>query len=181
MTAHKDLEIISYSEETIRRRVAEMGRELAAEYADKKPVFIGILKGAFVFLADLVRACEFPLEPQFLKASSYGMAAVTSGKVDIADALDVDIAGRHVLIVEDIIDTGVTMSRLRELLLAKNPASLKFCAFLDKAERRIADISVDYAGYVTPDAFFVGYGLDYAERYRNLPYIGVLKPELYSD
>ena len=177
---HKDVESITYSEEAIRQRVAELGSELTAEYADKNPIFIGILKGAFVFLADLVRACEFPLETQFLKASSYGAAAVSSGNVDIADLLDADVTGRHILIVEDIIDTGITMSRLRELLLEKKPASLKFCAFLDKIERRTADISVDFAGVVSKDEFFVGYGLDYAEHYRNLPYIGVLKRELYE-
>ena len=180
MEMHKDLESIVYSEETIKQRVAELGRELAEEYADKNPIFIGILKGAFIFLADLVRACDFPLEPQFLKASSYGARTITSGTVDISDLLDVDVASRHLLIVEDIIDTGVTMSRLRELLMAKNPASIKFCAFLDKIERRTEDVSVDFAGVVSKDEFFVGYGLDFAEHYRNLPYIGVLKRELYE-
>jgi len=180
MSIHKDLASISYSAEFIANRVAELGRELKEEYADKNPIFIGTLKGAFIFLADLVRACEFPLQVQFLKASSYGLAAVTSGTVDISDVLDADVEGRHLIIVEDIIDTGVTMSKLREVLMARNPASLKFCAFLDKVERRTADIQVNYVGTVCADEFFVGYGLDYAERYRNMPDIGVLKREIYE-
>jgi len=180
MEIHKDLEKISYSEEFIQQRVTELGLALAAEYADKNPIMIGILKGAFVFFADLMRACKFQLEVQFLKASSYGASTVTSGRVNIADLIDIDLTGRHIIIVEDIIDTGVTMAHLRTLLMERNPASIKFCAFLDKIERRTADISVDYAGVVTEDAFFVGYGLDFAERYRNLPYIGVLKREMYE-
>ncbi|MDR3310903.1 MAG: hypoxanthine phosphoribosyltransferase [Oscillospiraceae bacterium] len=174
---HKDVLYIAYSEDEIRRRVRELAAALQSEYADKNPVFIGILKGAFVFMADLVRACGFPLEVQFLKASSYGFAAVTSGTVEVS--MSVAAENRHILIVEDILDTGRTLKKLRDKLLAQNPASVKICAFLDKTERREADVSADYTGFGCPSEFFVGYGLDYAERYRNLPYIGVLKPEIY--
>ncbi|MDR3210113.1 MAG: hypoxanthine phosphoribosyltransferase [Oscillospiraceae bacterium] len=177
---HPDILSVTYSEEAIRQRVSELGETLARDYGGRSPVFIGILKGSFVFLADLIRAVRVPVEVQFLKASSYGAAAVTSGVVDIDAALPIDIAGRHVLLVEDILDTGTTLARLRALLAEKNPASLKVCAFLDKTACHDASVAADYAGFDCPVAFCVGYGLDYAERYRNLPYIGVLKPEVYG-
>ncbi|MDR0839050.1 MAG: hypoxanthine phosphoribosyltransferase [Oscillospiraceae bacterium] len=177
---HRDLLNISYSEETISACVRGLGQRLAAEYADKNPIFLGILKGSFVFMSDLIRACDFPLEVRFLTASSYGSSTVTSGNVSVSGAPGTEIAGRHVIIVEDILDTGTTLAKIRDMLSAQNPASLKICAFLDKAECRRADISADYVGFTCPAAFFVGYGLDYAERYRNLPYVGVLKPEVYE-
>jgi hypoxanthine phosphoribosyltransferase len=176
---HRDIQSVTYSEEDISKRVSELGEELSRDYAGKNPVFIGILKGGFVFLSDLARAVTVPVEIQFLRASSYGDGAVTSGSVDIAKDLSVSVEGRHVLIVEDILDTGMTLLRILELLRRQNPASLKICAFLDKRARRVTPISFDYVGYECEDAFFVGYGLDFAERYRNLPYIGVLKPEIY--
>ncbi|MDR3278030.1 MAG: hypoxanthine phosphoribosyltransferase [Oscillospiraceae bacterium] len=158
-----------------------MGRAITADYAGKLPVLLGILKGGFVFLADLMRRIDTPCEVQFLKASSYGVGTATSGRVRLENGLSVDIENRHVLVVEDILDSGVTLSYLLGHLKAQNPASLKLCVFLDKTERRQTPITADYVGFACPDAFFVGYGLDYAERYRNLPYIGVLKPEVYSD
>ncbi|MDR0447022.1 MAG: hypoxanthine phosphoribosyltransferase [Oscillospiraceae bacterium] len=180
-TAHAtDLLKVSYDEGVIKTRVEQLGQQLAADYADKNPVFVGILNGAFVFLSDLARACDFPLELRFLRASSYGSAAVTSGNVKLESGLAEPLTGRHVLIVEDILDSGVTLSRIRELLLAENPASLRLCAFLDKTECRLVPIEADYVGFTCEPSFFVGYGLDYAERYRNLPYIGVLKPEIYG-
>ncbi|MDR1064798.1 MAG: hypoxanthine phosphoribosyltransferase [Oscillospiraceae bacterium] len=176
-----DLLDISYGEGAIQERVRQLGCELAADYAGKNPVFIGVLNGAFIFLADLVRACEFPLELRFLRASSYGSAAVTSGVVKLSDSVSsLPLTGRHVLIVEDILDSGVTLSRIRELILAESPASLRLCAFLDKTASRQVPIEADYVGFSCGPSFFVGYGLDYAERYRNLPYIGVLKPEIYG-
>jgi hypoxanthine phosphoribosyltransferase len=178
---HRDLLNISYDEGTIRERVLELGLRLAEDYAGKNPVFLGILNGAFMFLADLARACGFPLELRFLRASSYGPAAVTSGTVRLSgDPGAPPLTGRHVLIVEDILDSGVTLSRIRELLLGENPASLRLCAFLDKTSCRRVPIEADYVGFSCEASFFVGYGLDYAERYRNLPYIGVLKPEIYE-
>jgi hypoxanthine phosphoribosyltransferase len=175
-----DIENISYSEETIRERVSALGRAITADYGGKLPVLLGVLTGGFVFLADLLRRVDTPCEVQFLKASSYGAGTVTSGRVNIADGLTADIANRHVLVVEDILDSGVTLSHLLERLKAQKPASLKLCVFLDKPARRRTPVSADYVGFTCPDAFLVGYGLDYAERYRNLPYIGVLKPEVYA-
>ncbi|MDR0917236.1 MAG: hypoxanthine phosphoribosyltransferase [Oscillospiraceae bacterium] len=176
---HPDILNISYSEDTISRRVAELGAALSGDYAGKNPVFLGILKGSFVFMADLIRACAFPLDVQFLRASSYGAAAVSSGVVDVQ--LNADVRGRHVVIVEDILDTGITLKRIRELLAEQDPLSVKICAFLDKPARRETDVLCDYTGFTCEPDFFVGYGLDYNERYRNLPYIGVLKPEIYSN
>jgi hypoxanthine phosphoribosyltransferase len=176
-----DIENISYSEETIRERVAALGRVITADYEGKLPVLLGVLTGGFVFLADLMRRIDTPCEVQFLKASSYGSGTVTSGQVRLANGLSADIENRHVLVVEDILDSGVTLSHLLAHLKAQNPASLKLCVFLDKSERRQTPVAADYVGFACPNAFFVGYGLDYAERYRNLPYIGVLKPKIYSD
>ncbi|MDR2421681.1 MAG: hypoxanthine phosphoribosyltransferase [Oscillospiraceae bacterium] len=178
---HRDLLNVSYDENAIRKRVIELGLRLAADYAGKNPVFLGILNGAFMFLSDLVRACDFPLELRFLRASSYGASVVTSGTVKLTEPIDSPpLTGRHVLIVEDILDSGVTLSRIRELLLGENPASLRLCAFLDKTSCRRLPIEADYVGFSCEASFFVGYGLDYAGRYRNLPYIGVLKPEIYE-
>jgi hypoxanthine phosphoribosyltransferase len=176
-----DIENIFYSEETIRERVSELGRAITADYKDNFPILLGILKGGFIFLADLMRRIDTPCEVQFLKASSYGAGTVTSGQVSLAAGLTADIENRHVIVVEDILDSGVTLSHLLARLRAQKPASLKLCVFLDKQACRQAPVKVDYMGFACPNAFFVGYGLDYAERYRNLPYIGVLKPEIYSD
>ena len=165
------------TEEEIRRRVAEMGRELSLEYADKVPIFVNILKGGFIFLADLVRAMDVHCELDFMVVSSYEDKTESSGVVRILSDLGLNIEGRHVLIVEDIIDTGLTLEYLRELLLARNPASLRVVALLDKHERRRVPVPVEYVGFRIPDEFVVGYGLDYAQKLRNLPYITVLGGE----
>ena len=175
-----EAERILFSEEQIIKRVKEMGEEISRDYSGRTPLLLGVLKGSFVFLADLMRRIEMPCEVQFIAASSYGNSADTSGTVDIAKTLKFDIKNRDVIIVEDILDTGVTLTALKEYLKALNPNSVKICAFLDKAERRTADISAEYVGFVCPNDFVVGYGLDYAERFRNLPYIASLKPEVYS-
>lgn len=175
-----DIERIDYSESVIKTRVAELGKQMTADYKGKNPLIIGVLKGSFIFMADLVRHIDTPCEVEFIAASSYGSGTATTGIVKLTKDLTVDIAGRHVIIVEDILDSGVTLSYLKEYMLDKCPESLRICAFLDKTERRIADIKADYVGFECPDEFYVGYGLDFAERYRNLPYIGSLKPEVYS-
>jgi hypoxanthine phosphoribosyltransferase len=165
---------VLFSEETIRRRVAELGRELSREYAGKAPILVNILKGGFIFLADLVREMDVPCEMDFMVVSSYEHRTESSGVVRILSDLGLNIEGRHVLIVEDIVDTGLTLEYLRELLLARNPASLRVVTLLDKHTRRRVHVPVDFVGFRIPDEFVVGYGLDYAQRYRNLPYITVL-------
>lgn len=175
-----DLKDIIYSEEDIEKRVIELGKQITMDYADKSPLLIGVLKGCFVFFADLSRHIDLGCEIRFLTASSYGFSSVTSGKVRIGNELDYEIKGRDVIIIEDILDSGVTLAALRDFISARSPASLKICALLDKAARRQVPIEADYLGFHCPDEFVVGYGLDYAERYRNLPFIASLKPEIYS-
>jgi hypoxanthine phosphoribosyltransferase len=160
--------------------VGELGAAITADYAGKNPLLIGVLKGCFVFLADLARAIDISCEVRFLTASSYGFSSVTSGTVTISKHLDFEIKDRDVIIIEDILDSGVTLNALREYVLALEPASLRICAFLDKPSRREVEVGVDYLGFEVPDEFLVGYGLDYAERYRNLPYVASLKPEVYN-
>lgn len=166
---------ILISEEQVQKRVQELGKQLTEEYRGKNLFVIGILKGSVIFMADLVRAIALDLQVDFIAVSSYGKSTNSSGVVRILKDLDSDIHGKDVLIVEDIVDTGLTLSYLVENLLSRNPASLKICTFLDKPSRRVADISPHYNGYEIPDEFVVGYGLDYSERYRNLPYIGVIE------
>jgi len=175
-----DINEIIFTEEELRRRIKELGEQITADYAGKSPLLIGILKGCFVFLADISRSIELDCEIRFLTASSYGFSSVTSGKVKIEKDIDFDISGRHVIIIEDILDSGITLTALCEYIMKRVPASLKICALLDKHARRQLPISVDYLGFECPDEFVVGYGLDYAERYRNLPFIASLKPEIYS-
>lgn len=163
------------SEEQIKIRVKELGQEITAAYKDKNILVVGILKGSVVFLADLIREINVPVQIDFMAVSSYGKSTYSSGVVRILKDLDSDIAGKDLLIVEDIVDTGLTLSYLVENLLSRNPASLKVCTFLDKPSRRKSQINPDYNGYVIPDEFVVGYGLDHDEKYRNLPYIGVLE------
>jgi len=165
---------------TIAARVAELGAEIAAEYAGKDPVFVSILKGALPFLADLMRQVPIPLSLDFLEVSSYGSSTETSGVVRILKDLAHPVAGRHVLVVEDILDTGFTLRYVLGHLRDQKPASVRLCTLLDKPARRIVPIQVDHKGFEIEDRFVVGYGLDYAERYRNLPFIGVLKPEVYG-
>ncbi|MDR0812897.1 MAG: hypoxanthine phosphoribosyltransferase [Oscillospiraceae bacterium] len=175
-----DVESVYYSQEQIQARVAELGRRLEEFYTDKNPIFLCVLKGGCVFFADLIRACAFPLETRFIKASSYRDGVSSSGMVDISGDAGTEIAGRHIVIVEDILDTGITLKRMRAYLEELGPASVSICVLLDKKERRVETVDADYIGFSCDNLFFVGYGLDYAEKYRNLPYVGVLKPEIYS-
>ena len=166
--------------EQLAKRVAELGARITEDYRGKDLLMVGILKGAVVFFSDLIRHVDIPVSIDFMAISSYGSATKSSGVVRILKDLDHAIAGRHVIIVEDIVDTGKTLAVLKENLLARGAASLKICTLLDKPERRQVEIEADYFGFVIPNEFVVGYGLDYAEKYRNLPEIGVLKPEVYS-
>ena len=168
-------------EVTLAKRIKEMGEEISKDYAGKEIIVIGILKGSVVFVADLVREITLPVSFDFMAVSSYGARTTTTGTVRILKDLDYDIEGKHVLIVEDIIDSGVTLSYLIEHLAGRKPASLKLCTLLSKPERRKVEVAVDYTGFTVPDAFLVGFGLDYAEKYRNLPFIGILKEEVYAE
>ncbi len=177
-----DIEKILFDEETIRKRVKELGEEISRDYKDvPEGVFcVGILKGAAIFYTDLVRQISLPVQFDFMIASSYGNATESSGTVRILKDLDYDVRGRHVILVEDIIDSGTTMHYLLDYVLLRKAASVKLCAFLNKPSRRTVEVPIDYCGFDVPDEFLVGYGLDYAEKYRNLPFIGVLKKEIYA-
>ena len=175
-----DIETVLASEEQIRARIAQLGARLTEDYAGKEPLFVGVLKGCFMFMADLVRACELKCTVDFMVVSSYGSGTSSTGAVKIVKDLSDDIEGRDVIIVEDILDSGNTLHYLSGYLSGRNPASIRIVTLLDKPDRRTADVRADYVGFTIPDAFVVGYGLDYDQRYRNLPYIGVLKPEVYS-
>jgi hypoxanthine phosphoribosyltransferase len=168
------------SAEDIQKRVRELGAQIAADYAGKKPVLVGVLRGAIVFMVDLMRAMDIPLQVDFMATSSYGASTKSSGVVRILKDLDVVIEDRHVLVVEDIIDSGLTLQYITEILWARHPASLRIVTLLDKPANRQTPIEVDYVGFSIPNKFVVGYGLDFSEVYRNLPYIGVLKPEAYK-
>ncbi|MBO6305692.1 MAG: hypoxanthine phosphoribosyltransferase [Selenomonadaceae bacterium] len=173
-----DIEKILYTEKEIHSRVQEMGEEISKEYSEIYSV--GILKGASIFYADLVRAVKIPVMLDFMMVSSYGAESVTSGKVDIKKDLERDISGKDLLIVEDIIDTGITMKCLSKILKERGAKSVKIAALLSKPDRREVEVDIDYLGFSVPDEFLVGYGLDYAEKYRNLPFIGVLKRSVYE-
>lgn len=164
-----------FSAEQIQSRIGELGAEIARDYAGKNPLLIGVLKGACIFLSDLLRAIDLKLAIEFMAISSYGASTRTSGEVRILKDLDVPIEGRHILVVEDIVDTGLTLSYLLSNLKSRGAETVKLAALLDKWERREREVKIDYLGFKIPDAFVVGYGLDFAERYRNLPYIAVLK------
>ena len=174
-----DIAEILVSEEEVQAKVADLGRRISADYRGKEPLLIGLLRGAIVFLSDLMRAMDIPVQLDFIGISSYG-AGTESGAVRLVMDLEADIAGRHVLIVEDIVDTGKTLSYLMEDLRNHKPASLRICALLDKPDRRQVPIDVDYVGFEIPDKFVVGYGLDFAEIYRNLPFVGILNEHLYK-
>jgi hypoxanthine phosphoribosyltransferase len=176
----QDIEKILFTSTEIQAAVQRLGRILTENYRDKNPVVVGILRGAAPFMIDLVRAMDCYLEIDFMAVSSYGDATESSGTVKIIKDLDTDVTGRHALIVEDIVDTGRTAQALKGLFAAKNTASTKICSLLDKPERREVDIQADYVGIKTPNEFVVGYGLDFRQQYRNLPYIGVLKPEIHK-
>jgi hypoxanthine phosphoribosyltransferase len=171
---------ILLSEENIRQKIKELGQKISTEYKDKDLVLIGILKGSVIFMSDLLREITIPCTMDFMAVSSYGSSTTSSGVVRILKDLDFEIEAKDVLIVEDIIDSGVTLKYLLEYLKARKAKSLQIVCLLDKPERRKADIEVKYAGFTVPDEFLVGYGLDYAEKYRNLPYIGILKEEIYK-
>jgi hypoxanthine phosphoribosyltransferase len=177
---HPDIEEVLISAEEIEDKIAGLGKVITEDYRGKDLLLVGVLKGALVFMADLSRKIQLPLEFDFMAVSSYGASTKTSGVVRILKDLDLEISGRHVLLVEDIIDSGLTLSYLMKYLEARGPASLKICSLFWKKGEQAVPIHVDYPGFEIPPVFIVGYGLDYAERYRNLPYIGVLKPEAYS-
>lgn len=177
----KELAEILLTEEEIARRVRELGAEITKDYQGKELIVVGILKGALPFMADLIRQIKVPLRYDLMAVSSYGNSTKTSGAVQILKDLEMDLEDQHVLVVEDIIDTGLTLKYLLSNLQARRPASLKVCTLLDKPSRREVDITPEYNGFVIPDRFVVGYGLDYAERFRELPMIGVLKPEVYTE
>lgn len=177
----KDIERVLYSKEELNERVTALGNTIAKDYSDKFPLVVGILKGAVPFLADLVRAMDIHMEMDFMDVSSYGNATVSSGEVRILKDLSTLVEGRHIILVEDIVDSGRTLRYLVELLKHRKAASVKIVTMIDKPEGRVVDMAADYVGYEVPNEFVVGYGLDYAEDYRNLPYIGILKPEIYEN
>jgi len=176
----KDILKVLVTEEELKNRVQVMGAELAERFAGRDPLFLGVLKGCFVFMSDLIRACPVKSDLEFIAVSSYQNATVSSGRVQITHDVQQDISGRDIVIVEDILDSGNTLAFLKNYLLTKGAASITIVTLLDKPSRRTKAITADMAGFVVPDEFVVGYGLDYAQQYRNLPYIGVLKPEVYS-
>ena len=176
----EDIASILLSEEQIHTRDRELGAEISRDYAGKEPLFVGVLKGCFIFMADLVRAAQLKSEVEFIGLSSYKNATKSSGVVQITRDLQRDISGRDIIIVEDILDSGNTLYFLTEYLKTKGAASVTIATLLDKPARREKPITADYAGFEVPDEFVVGYGLDYCQQYRNMPYIGVLKPEVYS-
>ena len=177
----KDIEQILLTEEQIQNRIQELGEILTAEYADKNPVIVGVLKGVVVFYADMIRQIKVPCQMDFMWLSSYS-GANSTGKMLVRQDVTADIEGRHVLILEDIFDTGSSLEFTVNHLKEKHPASIKICTLLDKPERRREGVTLqaDYVGFTIPNAFVVGYGLDYNEKYRNLPYVGILKPEVYT-
>ena len=177
---HKDVEQILYTEEELRRRVRELGCQITADYAGREPLLISVLRGSYIFMADLTRSINLDVTVDFMSVSSYGAGTVSSGQVEIKKDLSASIEGRNLILVEDILDSGNTLYYLLDVLRARKPASIRICTLMDKPERRTKPIKADYVGFTIPDAFIVGYGLDYAEKYRNLPYVGVLKPGIYS-
>lgn len=175
----EDIASILLSEEQIHTRVRELGAEISRDYAGKEPLFVGVLKGCFIFMADLMRHVTINCSMDFMAVSSYS-GTTSTGAVKINKDLNQDIAGKDLILVEDILDSGVTLNYLKNYLAVRKPASIHVVTLMDKPARRKADIYADYSCFEVPDAFVVGYGLDYNERYRNLPYIGILKPEIYS-
>jgi hypoxanthine phosphoribosyltransferase len=178
---HDDIEEILIGAEELQARVRELAAAVSADYRGKEVLLLGILKGAVMFMVDLSRQMDIPLELDFMAISSYGNSTESSGVVRILKDLEAPIAGKHVLVVEDIIDTGLTLRYLMESLQQRGPASLRVCALLDKSKTRDKVVEPAYLGFNIPDRFVVGYGLDYAQKYRNLPYIGVLKPSVYRE
>ena len=176
----KDIQEVLFTEEQLDRRVREIAAQIEKDYEGKEIMLISVLRGSFVFMADLCRRIDLPCTLDFMAVSSYGKGTSSSGQVQITKDLSSDISGKHIIVVEDILDSGNTLSYLLKLLEQRKPASIRLCTLLDKPDRRVKEVKVDYSGFSIPDAFVVGYGLDYAERYRNLPYIGILKPQVYG-
>ena len=177
----KDMERILFTEEQLKQRVKEMGAQITADYQGKEPLLVSVLRGSYIFMADLTRSIDLPCRVDFMAVSSYGNGTSSSGQVQITKDLSENIEGRDVIVVEDILDSGNTLYYLLQILEARKPASIRLCTLLNKPERRVKEVEVAYSGFDIPDAFVVGYGLDYAEKYRNLPYIGILDPKVYSN
>ncbi len=176
----QDIQTVLFSEEEIAEKVTKIGAQITEDFADKNPLVISVLRGSFIFMADLVRAIKVPCEVDFMSVSSYGSGTVSSGEVKINKDLENSIEGRHIIVVEDILDSGRTLSYLMKILKSRGAASISLCTFLDKPDRRVVPVEVNYRGFEVPDEFIVGYGLDYDQRYRNLPFVGVLKPAVYG-
>ncbi|TCL38346.1 hypoxanthine phosphoribosyltransferase [Anaerospora hongkongensis] len=175
-----DIQEVLLSADQIAARVKEIGEQISADYAGEEILMIGVLRGAVIFMSDLARSISIPVAIDFMAVSSYGASTTSSGIVRILKDLDEEVAGRHILVVEDIIDSGLTLNYLLDNLHSRKPASIRLVTLLNKPERRKKEVHVDYNGFTIPDHFVVGYGLDYAEKYRNLPFIGILKPEAYE-
>jgi len=175
-----DVESVLLSPEQIQARVAELGAQISRDYEGKDPVFVSVLVGSFIFTADLVRQITVPCSVDFMAISSYGKETRSSGVVRVVKDLDESVESRHVVIIEDIVDTGLTLNYLLDNMRNRNVASVRVAALLDKPSRRMTDVNVDYIGFEVPDEFVIGYGLDFAQRYRNFPYVGVLRPEVYG-
>ena len=175
-----DIQEVLFSEEQLKNRVREIAQQITADYQGKEIMLISVLRGSFVFMADLCRAIDLPCTLDFMAVSSYGKGTKSSGQVQITKDLSEDISDRHIIVVEDILDSGNTLSYLLKILENRHPASIRLCTLLDKPDRRMKPVEVHYSGFTIPDAFVVDYGLDYAEKYRNLPYIGILKPRVYG-
>jgi len=176
-----DIKNVLIDEDTLQSKIAELGAQITKDYEGKNPLVVCVLKGAVLFMSDLVQRIDTPLEMDFMATSSYGDSTKTSGQVRILKDLDKSVDNRDVLIVEDIVDSGLTLAYISNLLKERRANSIKVCTLLEKPARRITEVKIDYVGFEVPDEFVVGYGLDYAEKYRNLPYIGVLKEEIYTD
>ena len=176
----QDILKVLYTEEQIAASIKELGDQMYKDFEGRDPLFVSVLRGAFIFMADIVRACQVKSDVEFIAVSSYGNGTSSSGVVQITHDIQQDISGRDLVIIEDILDSGNTLSFLKQYFLTKGARSVTICTLLDKPGRRAKAITADYIGFVIPDEFVVGYGLDYAQKYRNLPYIGVLKPEVYS-
>lgn len=175
-----DILTVLITEEEIKNRVFELGKQISEDFGGEDIVVIGLLKGCFMFIADLMRAIDSHVEVDFMAVSSYGSGTVSSGEIKVKKDYSIDIEGKNVLVIDDILDTGRTLAFVKDYLSVKSPKSIKICTLLDKPDRRTSKVNVDYIGFSVPDQFVVGYGLDYDEKYRNLPFIGVLKPEIYN-
>ncbi len=176
----KDIQEVLFSEEALAKRVDEIAQEINRDYEGKEVMLISVLRGSFVFMADLCRRIDLPCTVDFMSVSSYGGGTSSTGQVQITKDLSSDIAGKDIIVIEDILDSGNTLSYLLKLLEQRKPNSIRLCTLLDKPDRRVKPVTVTYSGFTIPDAFVVGYGLDYDQKYRNLPYIGILKPEVYG-